>query len=382
MLTLACASFRDPIYFVEPDLYADTPILVVLHDGELRIECLIDLPSQDFQDDERRFGWDWLQVWYSGTYVPPDCLLMAVKYYFTLPIWLFGFLLFLSSGGVLSRTLLRQRFQRPGCCSKCGYDLTGNVSGRCPECGERIVAARKEVKRTARQRWMRAAKFAVAMPLGGLAVMLLLDVTVIPSIVEESATVILEQSRSDRYGEITLELCSKNWYLPGLHAANEPWQVCNIHLDDDRRNRILAYLDNMRFYTVDDEEKEVTSQALLEWLKETRPDLVEDGSADEIDVVFQIIVKAADPVHPIAKQGSFRVAGYTRSSWSQGACQRDPFIAAGINTSVFEDAQIRTQRRVRRIALIHESLLFTGTLIWLYGVGRLLLDRSTRSYST
>lgn len=26
----------------------------------------------------------------------------------------------------------------PGHCQKCGYDLTGNVSGVCPECGERI----------------------------------------------------------------------------------------------------------------------------------------------------------------------------------------------------------------------------------------------------
>jgi hypothetical protein len=25
-------------------------------------------------------------------------------------------------------------------CRSCGYDLTGNVSGRCPECGERISA--------------------------------------------------------------------------------------------------------------------------------------------------------------------------------------------------------------------------------------------------
>jgi len=25
-----------------------------------------------------------------------------------------------------------------GRCTKCGYDLTGNVSGRCPECGEPI----------------------------------------------------------------------------------------------------------------------------------------------------------------------------------------------------------------------------------------------------
>ena len=28
----------------------------------------------------------------------------------------------------------------PGHCRKCGYDLTGNVSGRCPECGESTLA--------------------------------------------------------------------------------------------------------------------------------------------------------------------------------------------------------------------------------------------------
>ena len=28
----------------------------------------------------------------------------------------------------------RRRFP-PGHCQRCGYDLTGNVSGRCPECG-------------------------------------------------------------------------------------------------------------------------------------------------------------------------------------------------------------------------------------------------------
>ncbi len=27
---------------------------------------------------------------------------------------------------------------RMGCCGKCGYDLTGNVSGRCPECGTEV----------------------------------------------------------------------------------------------------------------------------------------------------------------------------------------------------------------------------------------------------
>lgn len=30
------------------------------------------------------------------------------------------------------------RRRKPGCCTACGYDLTGNVSGRCPECGRAV----------------------------------------------------------------------------------------------------------------------------------------------------------------------------------------------------------------------------------------------------
>lgn len=32
-------------------------------------------------------------------------------------------------------TPCKHRRHRPGSCAACGYDLTGNVSGRCPECG-------------------------------------------------------------------------------------------------------------------------------------------------------------------------------------------------------------------------------------------------------
>ena len=37
----------------------------------------------------------------------------------------------------------RDRLIPPGCCKECGYDLTGNVSGICPECGTAIAQESK-----------------------------------------------------------------------------------------------------------------------------------------------------------------------------------------------------------------------------------------------
>ena len=37
---------------------------------------------------------------------------------------------------------VRTRRQERGRCAGCGYDLTGNVSGLCPECGDRIATLR------------------------------------------------------------------------------------------------------------------------------------------------------------------------------------------------------------------------------------------------
>jgi hypothetical protein len=37
--------------------------------------------------------------------------------------------------GVIRPLLIRQQRQEDGLCRHCGYDLTGNVSGVCPECG-------------------------------------------------------------------------------------------------------------------------------------------------------------------------------------------------------------------------------------------------------
>jgi hypothetical protein len=38
---------------------------------------------------------------------------------------------------VARRARVGPRWRGGGVCRECGYDLTGNVSGRCPECGER-----------------------------------------------------------------------------------------------------------------------------------------------------------------------------------------------------------------------------------------------------
>lgn len=41
--------------------------------------------------------------------------------------------------GILWR-VLPDVYETPGLCYKCGYDLTGNVSGVCPECGRAITS--------------------------------------------------------------------------------------------------------------------------------------------------------------------------------------------------------------------------------------------------
>lgn len=46
--------------------------------------------------------------------------------------------------GIAARKAHRAATQTPGKCRHCGYDLTGNTSGICPECGTAIPAAAME----------------------------------------------------------------------------------------------------------------------------------------------------------------------------------------------------------------------------------------------
>jgi len=63
-----------------------------------------------------------------GSYLVPGNSGVRVTH---IPIWLCLFLVFATTA-----LLYRRRCIPPGHCEKCGYDLTGNVSGICSECGE------------------------------------------------------------------------------------------------------------------------------------------------------------------------------------------------------------------------------------------------------
>lgn len=68
---------------------------------------------------------------------PPSDLSARTRRYVAIPLWMPLVAL------VIPTTALWWRDRRPiqpGRCGNCGYDLTGNVSGRCPECGEPTLA--------------------------------------------------------------------------------------------------------------------------------------------------------------------------------------------------------------------------------------------------
>ncbi len=60
------------------------------------------------------------------------------SYFLSVPTWFLAFLTAIYPAVFFIRTHRRRRVRRAALkpCDKCGYDLQGNVSGVCPECGE------------------------------------------------------------------------------------------------------------------------------------------------------------------------------------------------------------------------------------------------------
>jgi hypothetical protein len=60
----------------------------------------------------------------------------AVGWYARLPLWIPFMAIAIPTGFLWWK---HRRRMPPGCCSRCGYSLTGNVSGVCPECGAKAT---------------------------------------------------------------------------------------------------------------------------------------------------------------------------------------------------------------------------------------------------
>ena len=68
---------------------------------------------------------------------PAPSKAMASYRRFPYPLLCIG-LLVLPAMWMLLGIHARDKARRAGCCHACGYNLTGNVSGVCPECGKAI----------------------------------------------------------------------------------------------------------------------------------------------------------------------------------------------------------------------------------------------------
>ncbi len=111
-------------------------------DSEVMLYLLVDVCRGDFYfqyaDEQigvnRAFGGDW---WGSFSHIRQQGghLITLV-----LPGWLVVLLLSAYPVPMLAYGLLRRKPIPPGHCEKCGYNLKGNVSGVCPECGEKMEA--------------------------------------------------------------------------------------------------------------------------------------------------------------------------------------------------------------------------------------------------
>ncbi len=61
-----------------------------------------------------------------------------------MPFWsVFPLFAFYLTVAFIRGPLRRYRRRKRGLCLKCGYNLTGNTSGVCPECGTKIEPAQE-----------------------------------------------------------------------------------------------------------------------------------------------------------------------------------------------------------------------------------------------
>jgi hypothetical protein len=116
-------------------------------DGVLVVQVWRDVPLQTQRDDRWRLYSETLElgIWYSGSYYPPGGFSLEGAFYqVRVPLWLLILLAAVWPARrlyMLTRAERRKRHEPQ--CEHCGYNLTGNMSSVCPECGaacERVPA--------------------------------------------------------------------------------------------------------------------------------------------------------------------------------------------------------------------------------------------------
>lgn len=81
-------------------------------------------------------GWTTSNGYFAmGFFRHPDISASVIGVFVAAPLWLPVLMVVVPTAFLWVRD---RPLQRRGFCSNCGYDLTGNVSGVCPECGKRV----------------------------------------------------------------------------------------------------------------------------------------------------------------------------------------------------------------------------------------------------
>ena len=94
---------------------------------------------------EEQFSWWGFEgevIYHTPTLVWPDGKLQTtghhIEYRVQTPAWIWILLLTYPAIVLIRGPLRRRRRRKRGLCLQCGYNLTGNTTGVCPECSQKI----------------------------------------------------------------------------------------------------------------------------------------------------------------------------------------------------------------------------------------------------
>ena len=118
---------------------------IALHSGVVELQYSKNMCPLDPKDSDRScrlplvLEYDHRWIYWGGEQSMGSPFNWSVSDKVALWLWLpVVVFLALPSFAFVRGPLLRHLRRKTGCCLKCGYDLTGNVSGVCSECGERV----------------------------------------------------------------------------------------------------------------------------------------------------------------------------------------------------------------------------------------------------